>query len=82
MTNKLIKALAAQSVTVRNITSGEISLHYPELDGQNYPTGLLLRKHIPAGKVVNLTQDISIHALRYSKSLKKLVQARHLLVIL
>ena len=45
MTNKLIKALAAQSVTVRNITSGEISLHYPELDGQNYPTGLLLRKH-------------------------------------
>ena len=83
MSNKLVKALASQSVTVKNVTSGEISLHYPELDeAKKYPTGLLLRMHIPAGKTVTLTADIPIQALRLSQSLKKLVKARHLLVIL
>lgn len=78
---KLIQALAKNNVTVRNVTQGEISLHYPELDANNYPTGLLLRIHIPAGKTLTLTQDISIHALKLSQSLKNLVKARHLRVI-
>lgn len=79
---KLIQALAAKRVMVKNVSQGEVSLHYPELDERDYPTGLLLRKHIPSGKVLDLTADISIHALRLSQSLKKLVKARHLRVIL
>ena len=80
--HKLTKALAQNNVIVKNVTSGEISLHYPEIGSNGYPTGVVLQKIIPSEKVVDLTKDITIKALRLSSSLKKLVKARHLLVVL
>jgi len=80
--HKLMKALATQSVTVKNGTSGEISLHYPEIGENNYPTGVVLRLGIQPGQTLTLTDMISLKALKLSSNLKKLVKARHLLVLL
>lgn len=80
--HKLMKALASQTVTVQNVTSGEISLHYPEIGENNYPTGLVLRLGISAKQVIVLTDAVSLKALKLSSNLKKLVKARHLRIIL
>jgi len=80
--HKLMKAFASQKVTVQNATAGEISLHYPEIGENNYPTGLMLRFGIPAKQIIVLTDTITLKSLKMSSNLKKLVKARHLRILL
>jgi hypothetical protein len=80
--HKLMKALASGTVTVKNVTSGEMSIHYPELAENGYPTGTLFRLGIAAQQTITLTDVIPLKALKLSSNLKKLVKARHLSIIL